>query len=433
MARNLINSLWQSFLQLNLYKQSSSDMQTVPKEHLATRIYICSLAIVVLIITIIFASIVRTVNKIEYSPSLTRFFRLASKYPDTIHCPCSKISIAYDAFVTTHVRFHQVCSSQFIEQAWIDMVYAEQTNASLSSNDFRTTLSFFWQVIAGLCSISNTTWTDIMGDFSASHTFNPEAVAVEVLQTQAQATLNNTIYLARTTLSRNLLAIRRIMSGNQLVSALETNFYLRYPPGNLSSSSSLKMSPRIYNNCSCLHSEGCPHPATFNDTDGNFITIPGMIADCLIMDGTLASTLECYYDQTCISLLHQSLPIIVQPLFDASNKYFTTNSTVEMLLDEIMIDEITNDIRFDLFYSQCNPAYCSYSYTHRFDALFIVTTIIGIFGGLSFVLRLIAPFIAAMTLRWRNRGISTNNLSDEKRSQQRKCKLHFMVFFSSIL
>ncbi len=62
------------------------------------------------------------------------------------------------------------------------------------------------------------------------------------------------------------------------------------------------------------------------------------------------------------------------------------NSTVEMILNQIMIDEITSDIQFDLFYSQCNPAYCSYSYTHRFDALFIITTIIGIFGGLSFVL-----------------------------------------------
>jgi hypothetical protein len=425
MPRNLVHRLWQSFLQLNLYAKPSSDAQTTPKERYATRLYISSLAIVIFIIIIASVSIARTVYKTEYSPSHTRFSQLASEYPDTIYCPCSTIGIVYDTFVTTYAHFHQVCSSQFVQQTWIDMIFAEQNSLSLSTDDFRTTLSFFWQVIAAFCNVSNRTWTAIETDFSTSYTFSPVAVAEQVVRTQTQATLNNTIYSAQTKLSRNLLAIRRIMSGNQIVSALATNYYLRYPPGNLSSSSPPQMSPRIYDNCSCFHSQGCPHPAIFNDTHGNSNTIPGMIADCLIMDGTLASTLECYYNQSCLSLLHQSLPIGIQPLSNTLNKYFMINSTVEMLLNEIMIDEITNDIRFDLFYSQCNPTYCSYSYAHRFDALFIITTIIGIFGGLSFALRLIAPFITAIILRWKNRGISTNNGSDGAVVRQRKRKLDF--------
>lgn len=122
-----------------------------------------------------------------------------------------------------------------------------------------------------------------------------------MIRAQVQETLRNTIYSTRTTLIRNLLAIRRIMSGNQIVSALTTNYYLRYPPNNFTPP---KMSPRIYENCSCLHSQGCSHPATVNDTYDNSIIIPGMIADCLIIDGTLASTLECYYNQSCFSFLH---------------------------------------------------------------------------------------------------------------------------------
>jgi hypothetical protein len=101
------------------------------------------------------------------------------------------------------------------------------------------------------------------------------------------------------------------------------------------------------------------------------------------------------------------------------------NSTVEMLLNKIMIDNITNDINFDLFYSQCNPTYCSYSYAHRFDAWFIITTNIGIFGGLSFVLKMIAPFIATVILKWKNRNTSKNSMPHVNVPQPRRCKLQF--------
>ena len=423
MLRHLVQYLWQSFLQLNLFKTSSSDANTAPKEHIATRLYLCSLALAVLIIAIVAASLLRTVNTTEYSPRQTRFSYLANKYPDTLFCPCSTIGISYGTFVSTHVRFHQVCSSQFVQQAWIDMIFTQQNNASFSPDDVRNTLSFFWQVIAGLCKISNTTWFDIVAGFNASYTFSPVAVTEQVMRSQAQVALDNAIYSVRTKLTRDLLAIRRIMSGNQVVSALATNFYARYPPINGSSRRFLKMSPRLYDNCSCLHSQGCPHPATINDADGQQIGIPGLVADCFVMDATLASTLECYYDQSCLSLLHSSLSNIVHPLSDTLNKHFTRNSTVQALLNRIMIDEITSDVRFDSFYSQCSPAYCFYSYVHRFDVLFVVTTIIGIFGGVSFVLRIVAKLLAAMILRWKNRHMPRNDMPHGVVPQQRKRKL----------
>ena len=423
MVHQLVQRLWQSFLQLNLYQKSSSDASSAPKERIATRIYICLLAFAVLIITIVAASLIRTQEKTEYSPRQTRFSYLANKHPDTIFCPCSTIGISYDTFVATHARFHQVCSSQFVQQAWIDKIFIQLNDTSFSLDDVRITLSFFWQVIAGLCNISHTAWSQIVSAFNASHTFSPVAVTEQAIRSQVQIALENAIYSAQITLARDLLGIRRIISGNQVVSALATNFYPRYPPNGTLSATSLKLSPRIYDNCSCLRSQGCPHPATINDTNGHRITIPGMIADCFAMDATLASTLECYYDQSCLSLLHSSLPTVIQPLSDALNKHFTINSTVEMILNRIMIDEITSDVRFDLFYSQCNPSYCFYSYAHRFDVLFVATTIIGIFGGVSFVLRILARLLAAIILRCRNRRIAKDPVPRVTTTRQRKCKL----------
>ena len=422
---------WQLFLRLNLYKNPASNEQTLAKELLASRIYICSFPALILSILFAAAFVNRTVNRVNESPSYVHFSKLMNKYSSTLHCPCSKTGIAYDTFVSVNVSFHQVCSSEFIEQVWIDLVFAESSRLSPSLDDFRLTLSFFWQSIADFCKISNRIWMDTMNSFGASHIFSSSAMSDPVIRAEAQAALNSRINSARVTLIRNLLAIRRTTSGNQIVSALATNFYLRYPPGVIYPWTSLKMSSRTFNDCSCLDFEGCPHPATFDDSKGNPIQVAGMIADCLIIDGTLASTLQCYYDQTCFSLLHPSLSMKTRPLSDQSNRYLMTNSTIEMLLNNLMIDQMTTDIRSELYYSQCQPAYCAYSYAHRFDVLFILTTIIGIFGGLSFALRFIASLIAATVIQRKNKLTANHNLSPHAKSiHQRKCKL---LFLSTIL
>ncbi|CAF1687291.1 unnamed protein product [Adineta ricciae] len=140
MFRHLLQRLWRAFLQLNLYKNSSSSNQTLLTEYFAPRIYVCSL---ILVITITTAFMIRPVNQIEYLPSSERFTELVSKYPSHIHCPCAKIGISYKTFVTTHVKFHQVCSSQFVEQIWIDKIYSAQNMTLSSLSDFRARLIFF--------------------------------------------------------------------------------------------------------------------------------------------------------------------------------------------------------------------------------------------------------------------------------------------------
>jgi hypothetical protein len=279
--------------------------------------------------------------------------------------------------------------------------------------------------------VSNRTWDDVVASFGATRILTSTAMAEKSVRSQTQAALRNQIALSKATLIRNILAVRRITSGNKIVSALQTNFYLGYPPEHLGPWKSPKMSPRIFNNCSCLNIEGCPRPATINDSYGHIVTVPGMMMDCLIVDATLASTLECYYNQTCLSLLHGLLSINMQPLWNSSNKYFSINSTVQTLLNEIMIDETISDIRFDSYYSQCNPAFCSYSYTHRFDILFIFTTIIGIAGVLSLTIRIIAPLIAEAILRSKNRVLPIENEPHAISPQQnrRKLELIFTDFF----
>ena len=414
MLKDGFNRLAEYLLQLNLFKTTSSTEETVVEERVLTRIYLVLLCCLLLAIGVGSASVVRTVSNNEYSPSMTRFQYLARKYPDTLQCPCSKAGIVYNKFLSTHVRFHQVCSSRFVTQSWINAAFAASHSFLSTGDHFRDTLTFFWQTVASLCQSSNQTWDGAMSDFGASYILSPKALTEEQIRSQADSDLRNHIASTEAKLSSTFGALQRSIAGNQFVSALATNFYLNRPTTPFEVWSSPGMSPRIFDDCSCIRMAGCPRPATVNDTRGEMVRVPGMIADCLVVDATLRSTLECYYDRACVSLLHGSDSASVKLLSSNANKYFSRNSTVQALLDKIFIDDLNIEIRFDPFYTQCQPAYCSYSYSHRFDKIFVVTTLIGVFGGLSLLLRHAVRLSAMAIQRFRKRG-RTAQTSQETR------------------
>jgi hypothetical protein len=404
MARNWMRKLWKYFLELNIYKKSCSTVETLLREQWATRIYFVSLLATVLSIAIVASASVRTINKIEYLPTSSKFLYLQAKYPNTLQCPCTKVGINYGTFVSAHVNFHQVCSSDYVKQSWIDELFADRNISTSILDDFESIASFFWQTVAGFCNVSNETWITTLGNFHQTTIFSLSTFSKEYIQEQAETTLKSEITLAKTTLTHNLLAIQSTTAANGFVSALGTNFYWRFLQFGQESSESPQMSPRMFANCSCLNVNGCQRPAFIETNESNTVVrVPGMIIDCLVVDTTLASTLECYYSRECINLLHKENGLSVTPLLTTLNNQFSVQSTIQEMFDAMMIDKLKVDSIFDSFYTQCHPAYCSYSYNKRFDPLFVITIILGIFGGLSFVLQQIAPLTATIILSWRDR------------------------------
>ena len=66
------------------------------------------------------------------------FNQLYIEYEESLSCPCSTATISYETFVSNKVTFHHVCSSFFITQEWIDILYLP-TASRLGGVDFRTT------------------------------------------------------------------------------------------------------------------------------------------------------------------------------------------------------------------------------------------------------------------------------------------------------
>ncbi|CAF1196446.1 unnamed protein product [Adineta steineri] len=78
----------------------------------------------------------RTVTISSITPSL--FDQLRREHGETLSCPCSKITIPYNEFVTNNVSFHPLCSSLFVSQQWIEALYLFDSSIYLPM-DFRTT------------------------------------------------------------------------------------------------------------------------------------------------------------------------------------------------------------------------------------------------------------------------------------------------------
>ena len=75
---------------------------------LATRLYTVLLTgglVVLMFYTIIQPQIL---TKVFEKPSLNVYKSLLLDHNDTLHCPCSSISLTYDQYITTEPVFHQV-------------------------------------------------------------------------------------------------------------------------------------------------------------------------------------------------------------------------------------------------------------------------------------------------------------------------------------
>ena len=80
---------------------------------------------------------------------------------------------------------------------------------------------------------------------------------------------------------------------------------------------------------------------------------------------------------------------------------FYLNSTALDMIGRLMIEDWNDNIIFKLYYNQCKPISCFYTITTNFNIPTVLTTIVGLFGGLSVILRILIPPIIIFLRRHR--------------------------------
>ncbi|CAF4467262.1 unnamed protein product, partial [Rotaria sp. Silwood2] len=81
---------------------------------------------------------------------------------------------------------------------------------------------------------------------------------------------------------------------------------------------------------------------------------------------------------------------------------FNLNSTIESILNNLMIEEYKSDISYENYFNQCKPSSCSYSYIKTHDITQTTMFLVSLYGGLVLITRCLAVIFAKIYQYRRN-------------------------------
>ncbi|CAF1440439.1 unnamed protein product [Adineta steineri] len=274
----------------------------------ATRLYVVLFALGLVILAL--HTIIRSqeFTKNFDGSSLNLYTKLFKRYGNKLKCPCSSIASPYKRFMNIEARFHEICSSPFASEKGRLNLTADLV-ASLSmydEKDYRRFLSAHLQFLEGLCQLSDQTVNIFTRQFLSSLFVTNELLSEMNFRKRLDLIIEQSKLNVPTTLTHLLYLIRMINNGNAFISTYGTNFqyiqawtdtYDTYIP----------TQAIIYDdNCSCGLYSNCTTQATFITTNpSKTIPVKGLKIGCTPSESFRASTLECFYNESCVNLIKE--------------------------------------------------------------------------------------------------------------------------------
>ena len=75
------------------------------------------------------------------------------------------------------------------------------------------------------------------------------------------------------------------------------------------------------------------------------------------------------------------------------------NTKIETLLNQLFVLNWSHNISFDQYFNECKPQFCQYSYSTKYNRIFVITTLISLFGGLTEGLHFIISYVALIIFK----------------------------------
>ncbi|CAF3353104.1 unnamed protein product, partial [Rotaria sp. Silwood2] len=368
-------------------------------QRISTRSYILCLLLSTFTI-VIYTSSLKVTHTININvPTIKKYSELYSTYSETLTCPCTTISIDYKAFLHVKHILHQICISIYVSDKWRQILSLSPLNNTFYFRDFRASYKFFFQALSTFCELTNKTISDSLTRFYSTQYISASVVLPDLLYLQMQSIFEQFISLITNELLLSLQMIQNTTQANALFSARWTNYDLRmsFSP-RLPRMQLVAPVPQVYSNCRCDISLSCiEQSATYDtvDTTTKLFLIPGIYSGCFVMESLLQSTLECFYNQTCIEPLSSyflsNTSLVITTLDSSLPSRFLENSTIQELVDKLMVEQWNLSMTFESYYSACQPIRCTYSYIKKHDVIYMITTMFGLVGGLMTILKLVVP------------------------------------------
>ncbi|CAF0751968.1 unnamed protein product [Adineta steineri] len=367
----------------NLLQSIKSIFSCTTEHQLIHRLHFILVVVTLAIIYIFSAFSSRSITIEIEKPSLSTFTDLETRFGDSLQCSCSQISIKYELFLNVTSRFHSICSSDFVSNRWIKYLYGGIPPIDLySPNDFMYSAEAQFQILASFCQLSQKIVADSLIQLGVSDFIDTQLLSSSSLNDRIQATINEFQLTMPQLFVRSLSLIRETIGANMLMSILSTNWIFAISR-NTTGSGMMHNIPLKFEGCSCALSSKCVSSSR------------GMLSGCYPLESILQSTLTCLNNQACID------PTKTFKALNSSSSIssrFPLNTTIESIVNELMVEELLSNTSYEAYYKQCAPLSCTYSYVDNRNVIDGITILISLYGGLVIIYRILAILIVKQYL-----------------------------------
>ncbi|CAF4038054.1 unnamed protein product [Rotaria sp. Silwood2] len=318
----------------------STEKRLQNQEIKATRIYIF-LFILCLIAALLYSgpfSEERESIKIKF-PTIDIVNDLHQNNISSLSCPCSKAAIPYSNFLLIRPKYHSICSSEYISPSYSMNLLKNNDNISLA-------LSSHYRLLSSLCHSSYHFIENATNIFDTRELVTVETLTRSSFDIQTKSLLSTFISKIPADYRRTLSFIVNSFSVNQLLHLFTSNWQVDFTDEN--ENNVIKTFPRRFSssNCSCAISSNCSEQLTDD-----------ILIGCFPYDGFRLSKFE--------------------------------NFSLGKLSDQLFVDIWINKTNYTNYFETCRPLECQYTLPNKNNLIIMLTTLLGLYGGLTYTLRLI--------------------------------------------
>jgi hypothetical protein len=403
--------LLQSIRTINVFQSGFVEPARVHKEIVYTRVYLFLFAASLTIVVVYSSFVGGIITKTHLQPSIADYAYLLDRYTDAVNCPCTKISIPYKTFIhPPAIKFHEVCTSGIIDD--IASIGRPRDPFTFYENilDFRNWEPAFVDGLNRLCNLANTIIMSDTDTFLASNLLIYQVISRVEFHNEMNITLNRLELLITSAFGQTLDLLRSTIQDNSLIDVFSLSWkFVRSADQNMNTTLlTVPMNNDL--TCSCSTTRSCTQPGQlYSLQESTSLIIEGLVVGCFFLETILRSSLWCFYSETCViecwkawkPNADKDVDEWVSSWFhahklDAQSTRFSVNDTIETLAYNMFVESWTSNTSYEMLFDACNPKQCTYTYHYRFSALQIITTILGVFSGLSLVLRLAVPHLVTI-------------------------------------
>jgi hypothetical protein len=274
-----------------------------------------------------------------------------------------------------------------------------------------------------MCNESNKAFTSQYPAFRVKTSLTAFALSRHSFEIEATKIIDSFIERQPAEFQRNTRFNSELLTFNLLPNFLSTDWSLE--SGDMSNGYLIHSIPRQYgnNSCNCISSRECQRPLRVGPPD---LFLPGVVLSCSPIDGLRMSTLQCFFSSSCIASIIAHLNYYTQmdgsppinfstasapnlsipPLNSDTISRFSKNTLLGEMMDKQFIESWNSTMSYEKYFAVCAPSICRYEYTQRQGILYVITTLLGLYGGLTIGLRLIIWELTKLGRSIRNRLFS---------------------------